>query len=160
MYARWLSPHPIADGNWIYSDSSAHRIISDLSAFIGVYNRPDRHRILAAGDLNMSFLSSDQFDHRAQTVLDRFEALGLDYLGPIYPAGRRADPIPKHLNEKSLDVPTYYHKPSNTPAGASVQIDHVVASRGFHKCVQVRAMNSVEEWGPSDHCRLLIEVNE
>ena len=158
MYARWFNPHPTADGDWIYPDASAHRIISDLSAFIGYYDRPAKHRILAAGDLNMSFQSTDQFNHRAQTVLDRFEALGLEYLGPQYPAGRRADPIPEHLNEESLDVPTYYHKPSNTPAGAGVQIDHVFVSRGFHEEVQTKALNGVAEWGPSDHCRICIDV--
>ena len=160
MYARWLDPHPIADGDWIYSDASAHSIISDLSAFIGYYDRPDKHRILAAGDLNMSFQSTNEFDHRAQTVLDRFRALGLEYMGPRHPAGRRADPIPEHLNEKSLDVPTYYHKPSNTPAGAYVQLDHVFASRGFHNEVQAKALNGVGEWGPSDHCRIWMDVGD
>ena len=160
MYARWLGPHPTATGDWIYSDASAHRIISDLSAFIGYYDRPSEHRILAAGDLNMSFNSTDEFDHRAQTVLYRFQALGLDYMGPQYPNGRRADPIPAHLNEESLDVPTYYHVPSNTPAGANVQLDHVFASRGFHESVKVRALNEVDEWGSSDHCRVLIEIGE
>lgn len=158
MYARWLSPHPTADGDWIQPDASAHRIISDLTAFIGYYDSPAKHRILAAGDLNMSFQSADPFDHRAQTVLDRFQALGLEYMGPMYPAGRRADPIPDHLNEESLDVPTYYHKPSNIPAGAYVQIDHVFASRGLHEEVRAKALNGVEEWGSSDHCRLSIDV--
>ncbi len=158
MYARWLIPHPAAVGDWIYPDASAHSIISDLSAFIGYYDRPAEHRILAAGDLNMSFQSTDQFDHRAQTVLDRFQALGLDYMGPQYPAGRRAHPIPKHLNEESLDVPTYYHRPSNTPAGAYAQLDHVFASRGFHEEVRTKALNGVHEWGPSDHCRIQITV--
>ena len=158
MYARWLGPHPSAVGDWIYPDASAHRIISDLSTFIGYYDRPSEHRILAAGDLNMAFNSTSQFDHRAQTVLDRFQALGLDYLGPQYPAGRRADPIPAHLNEESLDVPTYYHVPTNTPAGAYVQLDHVFASRGFHESISVRALNEVNEWGPSDHCRVLVNV--
>ena len=160
MYARWLAPHPTAVGDWIYSDASAHNIISDLTAFIGYYDRPDKHRILAAGDLNIGFWSTDLFDRRAQTVMDRFQALGMDYVGPQYPAGRRADPIPDHLNEESLDVPTYYNKSSNTPAGAGVQIDHVFASRGFHKKVRAKALNRVEEWGPSDHCRICIGVGD
>ena len=160
MYASWKKPHPTAVGDWSYPDASAHHIISDLSTFIGYYDRPSEHRILAAGDLNMSFNSTDQFDHRAKTVLDRFQALGFDYLGPQYPAGRRADPIPAHLNEGSLDVPTYYHVPSNTPAGANVQLDHVFASRGFHEGLSVRALNEVEEWGSSDHCRVVIDVGE
>ena len=158
MYARWFNPHPTADGDWISPDASAHRIISDLSAFIGYYDAPAKHRILAAGNLNMSFQSTDPFDRRAQTILNRFQALGLDYLGPRYPAGRRADPIPEHLNEDSLDVPTYYHKPSNTPAGAYVQIDHVFASRGLHDEIQTRALNEVTKLGPSDHCRICIDV--
>ena len=39
-----------------------------------------------------------------------------------------------------------------------MQIDHVFASRGFHENVQVKALNKVEEWGLSDHCRIRIEV--
>lgn len=160
MYARWFSPHPSTGADWIHSDASAHRIISDLSAFIGNYECPAEHRILAAGDLNVTFQSTDGFRHRAQTILDRFQALGLEYLGPRYPAGRRADPVPEYLIEDSLDVPTYYHKPSNSPAGASIQLDHVFASRGFHKEVQVKALNEVAEWGPSDHCRISIDVGD
>ncbi len=158
MYARWISPHSSTKTSWRvgYSDGSAHRIISDLSAFIGSTD-PSTHRILAAGDLNIGFRSTDQFDHRAQTVLDRFQTLGLDYMGPQYPDGRRADPIPEHLNEESLDVPTY-HTTRSGPAGAHVQIDHVFASRGFHAEVETRALNEVSEWGPSDHCRIAIEV--
>ena len=56
-------------------------------------------------------------------------------------------------------MPTYYHKPSNTPAGAYVQIDHVFASRGLHDAVQVRALNEVTEWGPSDHCWICIDID-
>ena len=54
MYGRWLKPHPSTNSKWIYADASAHRIISDLSAFIG-HTDPSRHRILAAGDLNMFY---------------------------------------------------------------------------------------------------------
>ena len=32
------------------------------------------------------------------------------------------------------------------------------ASCRFHENVTARALNAVEEWGASDHCRLLIEV--
>ena len=57
MYARWLYPHPSAKQTAprkkgagrinIYSDTSAHRIISDIAAFIG-HTNPASHRILAA----------------------------------------------------------------------------------------------------------------
>ena len=56
MYARWEMPHPITGSPWSVgaSDVSAHRIISGLSVFIGHVD-PSKHRILAAGDLNMIY---------------------------------------------------------------------------------------------------------
>ena len=56
-------------------------------------------------------------------------------------------------------MPTYHHS-NESPAAASLQLDYVFASRGFHERVEVRALNAAEEWGASDHCRLLIEVAE
>ncbi len=162
MYARWLVPHPTTKGKQIsiYPDASAHRIISDLSAFIGHVN-PSTHRILAAGDLNTIYGATD--DHplampdRDRTIFDRMTALGLDMVGPRHPWGRRACPTPFGLPEDTKNVPTY-HTTRQTPATAENQLDYVFASRGFHESVKVRALNEVDEWGPSDHCRILIDV--
>lgn len=38
------------------------------------------------------------------------------------------------------------------------QLDYVFASRGLHEQVTTRALNSAEEWGASDYCRILIDV--
>lgn len=56
MCARHMKPHPSTGTSWSgsASDVSAHRILSDISAFIG-HEDPSRHRILAAGDLNMIY---------------------------------------------------------------------------------------------------------
>ena len=81
----------------------------------------------------------------------------MEFLGPRYPAGRRAWPTPQGLPHDTENVPTY-HTSRQSPSTAQNQLDYVFASRGFHKSVTVRALNSVEEWGASDHCRLLIEV--
>ena len=162
MYARWIRPHPHTKSKFKvgYPDGSAHRIISDLSAFIGDVD-PSTHRILAAGDLNMVFGAIDDnpqaLTTRERTVTDRMAALGMEFLGPQYPAGRQACPTPQVLPPDTLNVPTY-HTRSQCPKSAQNQLDYVFASRGFHKSVQVRAMNGVEEWGSSDHCRLLIEI--
>ncbi len=43
-------------------------------------------------------------------------------------------------------------------SAANRQFDYAIASRGFHERVTVRALNRADEWGPSDHCRLMIEV--
>ena len=162
MYARWVTPHPDVHSNWIYQDGSAHRIISDLSAFIGSTD-PSTHRILAAGDLNMIYGATEDnrlaLPARDRTVTDRMTALGMEFLGPQYPDGRRASPTPYGLPPDTRNVPTY-HTNRQSPETAQNQLDYVFASRGFHKSVKVRAMNGVEEWGASDHCRLLTEVDD
>ena len=162
MYARWLKPHPFTGSKWRvgHSDGSAHRIISDLSAFIGDTD-PSTHRILAAGDLNMFYGATEAnplaLAARERTVFDRMAALGLEFLGPQFPDGRQADPTPQGLPADTLNVPTF-RDAGKSPETANKQLDYAFASRGFHEEISVRAMNSPKEWGSSDHCRLWIEV--
>ena len=44
------------------------------------------------------------------------------------------------------------------PIAEAGQLDFVFASEGMADSIQVRALNGVEEWGPSDHCRIEIVV--
>lgn len=161
MYARWFRPHRVAGSSYIYSDAAAHHIMSDLSAFIGDTN-PGSHRILAAGDMNnVHGVTEDNplaWYRRDIGVFARIDALGLELVGPQYPDGRLADPPPRGVQEGTRNTPTY-HTARGSPATAENQLDYVFASRGFHRCVRARAMNGVEEWGSSDHCRILIEVD-
>ena len=162
MYARWIRPHVSTRSSWKvgYADGSAHRIISDLSAFIG-HKNPSRHRILAAGDLNTMFGVTEENPladpQRDQTIFDRMIALGLEFMGPEYPNGRQAETPIMGQPKDSKSVPTY-RKVGESPKIANTQLDYVFASRGFHKTIRTRALNGVDEWGSSDHCRLLIEI--
>ena len=149
-----------------YQDASAHRIISDISAFIG-HTNPSTHRILAAGDFNTIRGAAEKSTRagtaRDRLIFERMDALGLKFMGPQYhpdgTGGRRAEPPSPDVPEDTKNVPTFYSIPhKQTPATAPNQLDYVFASRGFHKSVSVRAMNGVDEWGASDHCRLWIEV--
>ena len=157
MYSMWENPHSSTDSSWIVSDASAHRLVSDLSAFIG---QQDGHRILAAGDLNIlngyGEYGNRYWAERYGSVFDRMEALGLLFVGPQHPHGRQADPWPDELPPESKNVPTY-HTNRQTPRTAKRQLDFVFASKGMDVCV--RALNEPEEWGPSDHCRIEIEVS-
>ena len=163
MYARWIRPHVSTRSKWRvgYADGSAHRIISDLSAFIGHVD-PSSHRILAAGDLNTMFGVTEEnplaLPQRDQTIFDRMIALGLEFLGPEYPNGRQAETPIAGLPQDSRSVPTY-RTVRQSPKSANTQLDYVFASRGFHKTIRTRALNGVDEWGSSDHCRLLIEID-
>ena len=158
LYALWEGPHSSTDSSWEFVDASAHRLISDLSRFIGVQRG---HRVLAAGDINTgrgSMAYGPYWAARDQTVFDRMEALGLPCVSPEAPHGRQAEPWPDGLPRESKNVPTYYHA-RQTPAEATIQGDFVFASRGMSSSVRVRALNDPEQWGPSDHCRVEIEVS-
>ena len=163
MYARWIRPHPSTRSKWRvgFSDGSAHRIISDLSAFIGNVD-PASHRIIAAGDMNMIFGSKPKdpqsLSDREDTVFNRMDALGFKLMGPWHLQGPPADPQPPDLPPDSRNLRTF-RSSRQTPATAQNQLDYVFASRGFHEAVTVSALNEVENWGSSDHCRLQIEVD-
>ena len=161
MYARWFRPHPTTGSPYINSDVAAHHIMSDLSAFIGD-DRPSSHRILAAGDLNNVYgITKDNplaWYARDRGVFERMDALGLEFMGPQHPAGRLAESPPPGVLGDTRNVPTY-HTRGGSPYTAQNQLDYVFASRGFHHGVKARAMNDVEEWGASDHCRILVKVD-
>lgn len=165
MYARWVRPHVSTNSPWKAGspDASTHRIISDISQFIG-HSNPRRHRILAAGDLNTFFGATYKNKlcnaDRARVVFDRMAAWGLEFMGPQAPdGGRQAIPTPQGLPEDTRNVPTYYTPQAGSPEKAQNQLDYVFASRGFHKSITTRALNDPEEWGSSDHCRILIEID-
>ena len=163
IYSRWERPHPRTRTNWGvgYADAMAHRAISDLSTFIGHLN-PATHRILVAGDFNLIHGALDSnplaLPARDRSVFARLQALGLQFIGPKYPHGRKADTAPTGLPADSANVPTYYTT-RQRPESAANQLDYVFASRGFDESVSARALNSPQEWGPSDHCRIAIDID-
>lgn len=160
MYAVWETPHECTRSEWIFADGSVHRLISDLSGLIG---QQRGHRIVAAGDLNIyrgyGERASGYGAGRYETVFARMAALGLPFVGPQAPNGRPADPRPPELPEGSANVPTY-HTNRQTPATASHQLDFVFASSGLAERIEVVALNDPERerWGPSDHCRVEMEL--
>lgn len=141
----------------VFSDGSAHRLISDISPLIT--NR--RHKVLMAGDFNLMYGYGENGDAhwagRYESVFARMKALGLRFVGPQLPNGRQAEPWPAELPRDSKNVPTF--RTSRQARGAETrQLDFVFASESIADRVHVQALNSVEDWGPSDHCRLVIDV--
>jgi exonuclease III len=159
LYASWEKPHVLTGSSWIYADASVHRLVSDLSALFG---QQAGHRIIAAGDLNILYgygdNGSEYWNSRYASVFVRMSALGLSFVGPQAPNGRQADPWPQELPSTSSNVPTY-HTNRQSPASATRQLDFVFASSSLADQVNVAAFNGEEEWGPSDHCRVRIELD-
>lgn len=163
LYGRWVQPHPSTNSKWSnfagVADTSVHRAISDLSAFIGSID-PSTHRIIVAGDFNLIYGATEKnrmtLADRNRTVWTRMEALGMVFVGPQFPAGRKAEPTPSGMPPDTRNVPTWAWR--GKPENARWQLDYVFASRGFHESISVRALNGVDEWGASDHCRVVIEV--
>jgi hypothetical protein len=95
---------------------------------------------------------------RYDTVFARMEALGLRLVGPWAPGGgSQAMPWPAELPPDSRNVPTYRTRQKKPETGTR-QLDYVFASDAIYERVSARALNAPEEWGPSDHCRVLIEL--
>src|SRR4030042_3792509 len=155
VYARWERE---LEGKTIYADASAHRLISDLSAWI---SKKQGHKVIVAGDWNILYgygeWGNAYWKARYDSVFTRMEALGLRFVGPHYPGGAHADPWPSELPTESKNVPTF-RRAKNNPASAERQLDFVFASKELHERMGVQAMNRPEEWGPRDHCRVSIEV--
>ncbi|MBN2559836.1 MAG: endonuclease/exonuclease/phosphatase family protein [Phycisphaerae bacterium] len=158
LYGAWEKPHRATGSSWIYADGSVHRLISDLSVLIG---QQEGHRIVAAGDLNILYgygeNGSEYWASRYATVFSRMAALGLSFVGPQAPDGRRADPWPPELPTHSDNVPTF-HARHQTPSTATRQLDFVFASNGTTERIRTTARNEPDQWGPSDHCRVEIVV--
>ena len=160
MYAPWVGTHELTKSSTVFGDGSAHHVVSDLSTFIA---KERGHRVLAAGDMNIlrgyGEYGNGWWAARYRTVFDRMEVLGLPCVGPEHPNGRKADPWPKELPRDSRNVPTYHHS-RQSPKTAARQLDYVFASVELVDSLSVRALNAPEEWGPSDHCRIEIELTE
>ncbi len=159
MYAPWSRSHESTGSRRIVSDASAHRVVSDLSLLVG---QEQGHRILAAGDLNILYGYGERgslyWAGRYDSVFKRMEAIGLPFIGPQAPNGRQAEPWPAELPADSKNVPTYYTT-RQSPATATRQLDFVFASRDLAKSIRVRALNESDQWGPSDHCVIEVEVS-
>jgi len=158
MYAVWERP-PGNDENYMWADASAHRLLSDLSQL--VTGRRRDIPIIAAGDLNILYgygeEGSEYWAGRYRTVFDRAASMGLRFVGPQAPNGRQAEPWPDELPRNSRNVPTY-RSTRQTATTATRQLDFVFASERIADRIGVRALNQPDEWGPSDHCRVEMDV--
>jgi hypothetical protein len=84
-------------------------------------------------------------------------ALGLRFIGPQQPHGRPAAVLPAFMPTDTRNVPTYHHS-AESAATATHQLDYVFASQSIAEHITVRALNGVEEWGKSDHARVVVDV--
>ncbi|HCR16119.1 MAG TPA: hypothetical protein DIU35_01440 [Candidatus Latescibacteria bacterium] len=155
VYGVW---EKAATSRWIMADAAVHRLISDVSSLIG---KQKGHQIIVAGDFNILHgygeKGSKYWARRYENVFQRMTALGLEYCGPQAPNGEQASPKPSELPTDSLDVPTY-RKNQGEHESATRQLDFVFASSSLRDRMRVRALNRPEEWGPSDHCRIQIDL--
>ncbi len=128
---------------------SVHRLISDLSRLVG-----RRSRVIAAGDwsINRGWSShptavwNEREALHFQTAFDRMRALGFRHLMPEGRRGYRDDVV----SFKPIGM---------SPAEAWGQLDYVFATENIADRVSVRALNEPDKWGPSDHCRLVIDID-
>ena len=58
-------------------------------------------------------------------------------------------------------TPTFYSPPNGqTPADATLQLGYVFASRPIAHRLTAQALNDPDDWRPSDHCRIAIDLDQ
>ena len=127
---------------------SVHRLISDLARLVG-----RQSRVVAAGDwaihpgwsTHQTPIWNEREALHFQTAFDRMQALGFRH---VIPKGRHSD---------RGDVVTF-RSMVETPEQAWAQADYVFATENVADRLSVCALNSPNDWGPSDHCRIVIDV--
>ena len=91
------------------SGGSAIRTVQRTESY-----RTSTHRILAAGDLNLIYESNasdpQALEERGNGVFQRFKTIGLEMVGPQYPAGRKAAQIPNYLPLRHAERPDVLHQ--------------------------------------------------
>lgn len=158
VYGLWENPVPYE--RVIYADASMHRILSDISSLISGSSRP----VVLAGDFNLVRGIEDPNDgelwnRRNASVFDRLDALGFTFVGPQTPNGVGPDTPTLGLPADSQAVVTHRLKRGD-PATGRYQLDYVYVTGDLVDRVSTRALNDGEEWGPSDHCQVIIDFAE
>ena len=153
VYAQWEGPS--SGGPGIFSDASMHRILSDLSPLLSWRDLP----IIVAGDFNNVLGANDdsygaKWTARSDGVFSRMGDLGLRLAGPQAPNGNLADPRPAVLPADTRNVPTFVTSRGNRTS----QLDYCFVSDDLVDRFSVVALNEIENWGPSDHCRVMIDI--
>lgn len=155
VYAPW--ERPLGRDKRLWADASAHRVLSDLTPLLWDQGH---HSLVVAGDFNILYgygeLGNPHWARYAG-VFERAEALGLVFVGPQYPNGHQARPWPDELPPDSRNIPTFRYNDDGL-AGARRQLDFVFVSEALRDRVRVTALNGADDWGPSDHCRIVIDV--
>ena len=78
--------------------------------------------------------------------------------GREHPNGRRASRGQSELQKDSTCAPTFHHS-QQSPETATRQLDFVFASKSLAPRIATQALNKPDEWGPSDHCRVQIDID-
>jgi exonuclease III len=158
-YAVWenLLHDPPRQKAEIISDASAHRLISDISPLVARRG----HKLLIAGDFNIlrgyGEYGSAYWAGRYDSIFSRMEALGVRFVGPEAPHGRQSRVSAASSGRSGRSCYSSEARPAMGRPAAR-QLDFVFASESLAERVRVHARNEVADWGPSDHCRVVIDV--
>lgn len=158
VYGLWENPVPYQ--RLIYADASMHRILSDISALTSGRDRP----VVLAGDFNLvrdlnSPSDAETWNRRQANVFDRLEALGFTFVGPQTPDG--VPPIVSTPGMPADSRAVVTHRPKKTdPGSGRYQLDYVYVTHQLVDRTRTRALNDGDEWGPSDHCQVAIDIAE
>ena len=153
VYGLWENPVPYQQ--LMYSDASMHRILSDISVLVSGSDR----RVVLAGDFNVVRHLDDPAEapvwaKRSQSVFDRLDALGFCFVACDGDGPTTQTP---GLPGDSDAVVTFRSKKAD-PATGRFQLDYVYVTPNLFDRTTATALNVGDQWGPSDHCQIGIDI--
>ncbi len=142
MYAQW---EMLPGSSSMYGGPRLHRMLSDLT---GVLARSGRRPVLLAGDFNVTSQGSRQPENEAAAVFARLRTWGLSSC-PL--TAGRVDGCDCPEGENCRHVQTFR---------TGTQLDYIFASPPLANRMTGRADHSSAAWQLSDHCPLVMDIEE
>lgn len=150
----------------IYSASTSHRIVSDLSPLLaGGGKSPHKIPVVLAGDFNATTqIAAEKFWEceleETRVLFDRLRALSLhDLISHTKDTRARLADCSCRTPDSCSHVRTYRH--ANRKESRPTQLDYVFASEQLlPQVTSCKVWDEDEAWALSDHCPVVIELRD
>lgn len=153
LYAQW---EMMPGGKRMFAGPRLHRMLSDLT---GVLSLARRQPVLLAGDFNVTTQRERTVDNEASAAFSRLRAWGLTDCIAHTRSSRPSVRCDCPDGDACSHVQTFRRSPVSE--GFPTQLDYAFISVPFVSAVDACTVGgSAAAWELSDHCPLVLDINE